>query len=209
MSTASRRVTSGTYADRVAFPDDVLTAEEEVVLHLHPHAKALVRPVVALLFSLAVTIVAWVMLPDNQGGTIGVVVVAAAALFFALSRGVWPLLVWRCTHYVFTDERILMQRGVLSRERRDVPLNRVNDHSMSQSLLDRLFGCGTLTVDSIGDQAAVLIAVPRVQERQTLLYELIESDRERHPEDDDEAEEDDGESEVMPQQRRFRLIKRG
>ena len=189
----------------MAFPDDVLTAEEEVVLHLHPHAKAAVRPILVLLFSLAVTIVAWVMLPDNEGGRIGVGVVGVAALIFAITRGVRPLLVWRCTHYVFTDERVLMQHGVLARERRDVPLNRINDHVMSQSVLDRLFGCGTLTIDSIGDQAAVLAGVPRVQEQQTLLYELIETDRERHPEEDEPEEE----PEVPPQRGFRRLLKRG
>jgi uncharacterized membrane protein YdbT with pleckstrin-like domain len=187
----------------VAFPDDVLTEEEEVVLHLHPHAKACVRPILVLIFALAVTIVAWVMLPDNEGGRIGVGVVGVAALLFALVRGVWPLLEWRCTHYVFTDERVLLQRGVLARERRDVPLNRINDHAMSQSVLDRIFGCGTLTVDSIGDQAAVMVAVPRVQERQTLLYELIETDRELRGDEDDEEDEPE-----VPQQRGLRRLLR-
>jgi uncharacterized membrane protein YdbT with pleckstrin-like domain len=169
----------------VPFPDDVLTAEEDVVLRLHPHAKAAVRPVLVLLLALAATIVAWVMLPVNDGGRIGVLVVGAVSGFFALRGGVWPLLVWRCTHYVLTDERILLQDGVIARERRDLPLARVNDHAMSQSLLDRLFGCGTLTVDSIGDQVAVLASVPQVQRVQTTLYELIEADRDRHADDED------------------------
>jgi uncharacterized membrane protein YdbT with pleckstrin-like domain len=187
----------------VAFPDDVLTEEEEVVLHLHPHAKAAVPPILILLIALSATIVAWVMLPTNEGGRIGVLVVGAVGGFFALTRGVWPLLVWRCTHYVFTDERILLQDGVVARERRDLPLARVNDHTMSQSLLDRVFRCGTLRIDSIGDQAAVLVSVPHVQEVQTTLYELIEADRERHP--DDEVEEDEPE---VPVRRRFGRLRR-
>ena len=110
------------------------------------------------------------------------------ALFLALTRGVWPLLVWRSTHYVFTDERILLQDGVIARERRDLPLNRVNDHVMSQSLLDRMLGCGTLRIDSIGDQSAVLASVPHVQQVQTLLYELIETDRELRGDEDEDDE---------------------
>ena len=135
-------------------------------------------PVLVLLAALAATIIVWVMLPTNDGGRIGVAVVGAISLFFAVTRGVWPLVVWRSDHYVFTDERVLLQDGVLTRERRDLPLNRINDHVMSQSLLDRMFGCGTLRIDSIGDQAAVLASVPRVHEVQTTLYELIETDRE-------------------------------
>jgi uncharacterized membrane protein YdbT with pleckstrin-like domain len=174
----------------VAFPDEVLTAEEEVVLHLHPHAKAAVRPILVLLVALAAVIVVWVMLPPTTGGLIGVLAVAAVAIFMGSTRGVWPLLVWRATHYVFTDERILLQDGVIARERRDLPLNRVNDHVMSQSLVERLLGCGTLRIDSIGDQVAVLASVPRVQQVQTLLYQLIETDRERYGDDEDGDEEE-------------------
>ncbi len=186
----------------MAFPDDVLTEEEDVVLHLHPHAKAAVRPILVLLLALAATIVAWVMLPVNEGGRIGVFVVGAVAGFFAVTRGVWPLLVWRCTHYVLTDERILLQDGVIARERRDLPLNRVNDHAMSQSLLDRIFGCGTLTVDSIGDQAAVLASVPRVQRVQTTLYELVDAYEDEHGYDDeDDYDYDDRDLDARPRRR--------
>jgi len=159
----------------VPFPDDVLTGEEEVLLHLHPHARAAVRPAVVLALLLAAVIIAWVMLPADRGGLIGVLVVAAIALYLGVRYGIAPLVVWRTTHYVITDERILLQEGVLTRERRDLPLARVNDHTLSQSLLDRLFGSGTLTVDSIGDQAAVLWSVPHAQRVQTLLYELVEA----------------------------------
>ena len=176
-----------TYAEPVAFPDDVLADEEEVVLHLHPHAKAAIGPVLVLVLGLAAVIVAWVMLPASRGGLIGVSVVAAVAVFFGVKNGVRPLLVWRCTHYVITDDRILLQDGVIARERRDLPLYRINDHAMSQTLLERLWRCGTLTVDSIGDKAAVLAAVPHVQDVQTLLYELIDA----APEADETEEADE------------------
>jgi uncharacterized membrane protein YdbT with pleckstrin-like domain len=194
---ASQPVTSCTYADRVPFPDDVLADEEELVLHLHPHWKVAVRPALLVVIALAVMIFAWVMLPQNDGGFLAFGVVALIMLYYGIRYGVAPLFVWRCTHYVVTDERILLQDGVVARERRDVPLNRVNDHALSQSLLDRLVGSGTLTVDSIGDQAVVLAAVPRAPELQTMLYELIEQERLRHPDDEDDDEEPE-----VPVQRR-------
>jgi uncharacterized membrane protein YdbT with pleckstrin-like domain len=181
----SRRATSCTYDERVPFPDDALTDEEEVVLHLRPHARTTVRPIAVLVLALAAVIMAWVMLPPNDGGRIGVAVVGAVALYLALRNGAWPLLVWRCTHYVLTDERILLQDGVVVRNRRDLPLDRVNDHVVSQSVADRVFGSGTLTIDSIGDRVAVLASVPHVQRVQTVLYGLIEEDRARLDADDE------------------------
>jgi uncharacterized membrane protein YdbT with pleckstrin-like domain len=192
---------SCTYADRVAFPDDVLTDEEELVLHVHPHWRVAVGPVVLLLMALGVTIVAWVMLPQNEGGLLAFGVVALIMLYYAVRYAVRPLAQWRCTHYVVTDERILLQDGVVARERRDLPLDRINDHALSQSLLDRLTGAGTLTVDSIGDEPAVLVAVPGAAGVQTLLYELIEQERLRHP--DDEEEEDEPEPQLPAQRRGF------
>jgi uncharacterized membrane protein YdbT with pleckstrin-like domain len=189
-------VTFCTYADRVAFPDDVLTDEEEVALHLHPHWKAAIRPGLLVLLALATMIVAWVMLPQNRGGFLGFGVVTLIMGYYGIRYGLTPLVVWRCTHYVLTDQRILMQDGVIARERRDLPLNRINDHALTQSALDRLFGSGTLTVDSIGDQPAVLAAIPHAQHVQSALYELIESQP-----DDDEDEEPE-EEETPPPRRR-------
>ncbi|MBM2622580.1 PH domain-containing protein [Actinoplanes sp. LDG1-06] len=173
----------------MAFPDEVLADEEELVLHLHPHWKAALRPGLLVVLAVVVTAVAWVMLPVTDGGLIAFLVVAAIMLYQGVRYGVAPLVIWRCTHYVLTDERILLQDGVIARERRDLPLNRINDHVVTQTVLDRLFGSGTLKVDSIGEQAVTLAAVPNAQGVQTLLYELIEQDRARHPEDEEEEEE--------------------
>ena len=180
----------------MAFPEEVLADEEELVLHLHPHWKAAIRPGLLVVLAIAVTAVAWVMLPTDDGGRIAFGVLAVIMLYQGVRYGVVPLVIWRCTHYVLTSERMLLQDGVVARQRRDLPLNRINDHVVRQSLLDRLFGSGTLTVDSIGDQAAVLASVPRAQQVQTLLYELIEQDRLRHPEDEEEEEPE------LPAQRR-------
>jgi uncharacterized membrane protein YdbT with pleckstrin-like domain len=188
-------VTSCTYAERVAFPDDVLADDEELVLHLHPHWRIAVGPVLILLMALAVTVLAWVMLPQNDGGLLAFGVVALIMLYYGVRYGVRPLVVWRCTHYLVTGERVVLQDGVIARERRDLPLNRINDHALSQSVFDRLTGAGTLTVTSIGDEPAVLAAVPRAHDVQNLLYELIES----LPGDVDDEDEPEPE---LPVQRR-------
>ena len=192
-------MTSCTYADQVAFPDEVLVDEEEVVLHLRPHWKAAVLPVVVLLLTAAGLILGWAMLPGTEGGRIGLLLVAALMLWYGVRHGVAPLVVWRCTHYVVTDERILLQHGVVTRERRDLPLNRINDHALTQTLVDRFFGSGTLTVDSIGEKSARLTGLPDAQWVQTTLYELIE-----HSPAEEEDDEPEPEVDVPPRRRLFR-----
>jgi uncharacterized membrane protein YdbT with pleckstrin-like domain len=165
----------------VAFPDDVLTKDEHVVLHLHPHWKALIRPVLVLVLGIAALALGWAFLPGGAVGTVGMYVIGAAVLVLVLWLSLWPLLIWRTTHYVFTNERVLLQEGVFSRDRRDIPLSRVNDHSMTQRFIERLLGCGTLTIESAGERGqSVLTDIPRVERVQTTLYELVEADRDTH-----------------------------
>jgi uncharacterized membrane protein YdbT with pleckstrin-like domain len=174
----------------VAFPEDVLTEDEHVVLHLHPHWKALVRPVLVVVVAVVLLVLGWVFLPGGTGGAVAMYALAAAALVAVLWLALWPFLTWRTTHYVFTDERVLIQKGVLARDRRDIPLSRVNDHAMTQRFSERLLGCGTLTIESAGERGqSVLVAVPGVERVQTTLYELVEVDHDRHTTDDTELRE--------------------
>jgi len=166
----------------VAFPKDVLTSDEHVVLHLHPHWKALIRPVFVLVVALAAVVASLIFLP-----MLATYVVGGLALIVVLWLALWPFLVWKTTHYVFTNERVLIQIGVFSRDRRDIPLARVNDHSMSQTFVERILGCGTLIIESAGERGqSVLHDIPGVEKVQTTLYELVEADRDKHSLGDDE-----------------------
>ncbi|WP_409074542.1 PH domain-containing protein [Micromonospora chalcea] len=174
----------------MAFPEDVLTEDEHVVLHLHPHWKALIRPVLVLVLAVAAVVAGWILLPDGSGGTIALYALAVVALALVLWLALWPFLVWRTTHYLFTNERVLLQQGVLSRNRRDLPLTRINDHAMNQRFVERLLGCGTLTIESAGERGqSVLHDVPGVDRVQTKLYELVEAHHDKHSLGDGEMRE--------------------
>ena len=87
----------------MAFPEDVMTADEKIVLHLRPHWKVMIVPTLVLLLG-AAAIVTGLALNWANGAmyvVAGIVLIAVAWLSF------WPWLVWRCTHYVFTNERII------------------------------------------------------------------------------------------------------
>jgi uncharacterized membrane protein YdbT with pleckstrin-like domain len=99
----------------------------------------------------------------------------------------WPWLVWRTTHYVFTDERVILRVGVFSRDGRDIPLGRINDVSFSHNLIGRMLGYGTLTIESAGERGQVpLTDLPGVEKTQSMLYELVEADRAKHTFGDDD-----------------------
>jgi uncharacterized membrane protein YdbT with pleckstrin-like domain len=159
----------------VGFPESVLTADEEVVLHLRPHWRRMVAPAGWVLLVLAAVIGGFVI----WGGTGGLVLLVLGLGVLAW-MALWPYLEWRTTHYVFTTERVLYREGVLARKGRDIPLSRVNDVSFSHSLLERMLGSGTMTIESAGERGQLVLAdLPRVEHTQTVLYELVEADRDR------------------------------
>jgi uncharacterized membrane protein YdbT with pleckstrin-like domain len=171
----------------VAFPESVLTTDEEVVLHLRPHWRRLVAPIGWVLLVLAAVIGGVVL----WGGT-GALVIGVIGVGLLLWVALWPYLEWRTTHYVFTTERVLFREGVLARHGRDIPLARINDVSFSHSLLERMLGSGTLTIESAGERGQLVLAdLPGVERTQTVLYELVEQDRVR-PKAEEEDEDGTG-----------------
>lgn len=156
----------------VAYPKKLLSQDEEVVLETHPHWKTLVVPVLQLVVVLAVAgfLFGRFEQPWARWTTSGVALLLVLALF------VVPFLQWRTTLFVFTTKRVVTRVGILTRTGRDVPLNRINDVSFSENLLERMLRCGTLTVESAGERGQVVLTdVPRVAEVQHQLYELIQS----------------------------------
>jgi membrane protein YdbS with pleckstrin-like domain len=163
-----------------------LTAGEDVVLELRTHLKALFWPLV-LLVVLVAAVVATAALgaPAIAVGVVGVVAFLLACLV-VLPR--WAR--WLTTRYVVTTKRVLVRSGVVTRVGRDIPLYRINDIGSEQGPLDRLFGCGTITVSDASDKPGLVLRdVPDVDDVQVRLHELLFA----HDDGSDEGEFPPGE----------------
>lgn len=160
----------------MGFPDNMLVDTEQVVLHLHPHWKRLVG---AVLFTVLVVVAAAVGVAFLHWPIVRYVILGLAVvllLIYPLRR----LISWRTTHYVFTTHRILLRYGVISRSGRDIPLDRINDVSFQHNLFERMLGCGTLIIESAGENGQIVLKdIPRVERTQGVLYQLVEQDTDR------------------------------
>jgi uncharacterized membrane protein YdbT with pleckstrin-like domain len=157
-----------------------LSAGERLVLKLHPHWKTLLRPILALALIAVAAPALLIFLPPHAHTAavrlaVGAVALLAAVILFAI-----PLLRWWTTSYELTTRRLRLRKGILSREGRDFPRIRISDVSFSHGLIDRLLGCGRLVVESAGEHGQlVLTEIPRVQEVQSLLFQLVEDEQAR------------------------------
>ncbi|GAB3590509.1 PH domain-containing protein [Angustibacter peucedani] len=175
----------------MGYPRKLLSADEDVELDLHPHWKALVRPVLVLLVLVPVASFGAARIPDGSAQTplrLAVLVVAVVLLVWLT---VLPFLRWVTTHYVVTDRRLIVRRGIIARSGRDMPLTRINDISFSHTVLERVLGCGTLVVESAGERGQLLLDdVPGVEAVQRRLYEVAAIAGRDHDDDEDDDRDD-------------------
>ena len=68
-----------------------------------------------------------------------------------LATVVGRVLRWSTTHFVLTTERLIFRSGVVAKFGREIPLERINDVTFSQSLFERLIGAGDLLLESAGE----------------------------------------------------------
>jgi uncharacterized membrane protein YdbT with pleckstrin-like domain len=153
------------------FPKRLLGDDEEVVLDLHPHWKRLIVP--ALLVPIVAGVASYLafLVPDGSVRAPLRWGIVALSLLVLARWSVWPFLKWVTTRYVLTNRRVVIRNGVFARSGRDIPLTRVNDVSFRHSLVDRMLGCGTLTIESAGEHGQVILPeVPTVElvQRQVL-----------------------------------------
>jgi uncharacterized membrane protein YdbT with pleckstrin-like domain len=156
-------------------PNDGLAPGEQLVLRLHAHGKTLVKPAFLLLLVVAVAIVVIFVLPTGSSNLWPIrLVVGVAALVAAITWFGVPFLRWRTTTYELTNRRLRLRYGILSRTGRDFPLNRISDVSFRQGVIDRIFGCGTLVVESPGEQGRLeLPEIPEVRQVQGQLFQMV------------------------------------
>ncbi len=160
----------------VGYPDNVLAADERVVLHRHPHWKRLIGPVLLLLVSSAVAAFGAAVVNKQDWGTAKTVVHLVILAVWLLLVGwltVWPFLNWLATHFVITDRRVMFRHGVLTRQGIDIPLARINSVEFRHGLIDRMVRTGTLIIESASQDPLEFDDIPQVERVHSLLYHEV------------------------------------
>jgi uncharacterized membrane protein YdbT with pleckstrin-like domain len=160
----------------VGYPDNVLAADEQVVLHRHPHWKRLIGPVLLLIISTAVAAFVAAVVDKQNWGTAKTVVLVVIFVVWLLIVGwltLWPFLNWLTMHFVITDRRVMFRHGVLTRAGIDIPLARINSVEFRHGLIDRMVRTGTLIIESASQDPLEFHDIPQVERVHSLLYHEV------------------------------------
>lgn len=160
----------------MGYPQDALAADEELVLHRHPHWKMLVVPSVIFIVATALAGFA-VGLAQSRltGGAVTVVSILIGIVWLAIVA--WKVLVpalgWRSTHFIVTDRRVMIRHGILTHTGIDIPMNRISNVQFRHGLVDRMLRTGTLVIVASSDDPLEFDDIPEVQKVHSLLYHQV------------------------------------
>lgn len=162
----------------MAYPTNLLNDGEHVVVSTRTHPKELIGPALVLVVVVAAALMAGT-LTGSTGVGVGAGVVAALIVVWFVLR---PLVDWLTTTYTFTNRRFIKRSGLIAKEGRTIPLNRISGVDFEIGVIDRIFGCGTLIVSDASTNGRVLLDdIPRVEQVQLMvaaeLHALSSGDR--------------------------------
>jgi uncharacterized membrane protein YdbT with pleckstrin-like domain len=136
----------------LAFPERLLAEHEELIYDLRPHWLTLVVPVLLTAVVVVAVGAAWVVMPAGDLQQPARLAVGVLGLAVLLATVAGRVLRWATTHFVLTTDRLIFRSGVVAKFGREIPLERINDVTFSQSLFERLVGVGDLLLESAGEQ---------------------------------------------------------
>ncbi|MGI9033145.1 MAG: PH domain-containing protein [Acidimicrobiales bacterium] len=172
----------------VPFPAKLLNDNEEVVIDLRPHWLFLAGPSAALVVSVLAAVA--VSSRTRRGFLlIPMLVLVLVALVWFLAR----LARWASTNLVVTSDRLIVRSGVVAKRGREIPLERINDITVTQPLFHRLVGAGDLVIESAGERGQEAFpGCPRPGRVQNKIYRQIEAASDR------DAERREGRRDLSP-----------
>lgn len=134
----------------MAYPKNLLIQGEEVVLDLRPHwwfltPRALVS-VAAIIVGIVVLAQGW-----EGAGASTLNIVLGVAILVALVWFLLRLAKWATTEFVLTNKRVIYRYGVIGKNGKEIPLDKINTVFFDQTVFERMIGCGTVAMESAGE----------------------------------------------------------
>ncbi len=160
----------------MAYPRNLLTADEEIIREFHAHWRVLLP---AIGWVVLLLVAAGIVGPMVNDMTVGSYALSSLLWFIAVLLGlalsVKPVVNWLFTQYVLTTERIIVRRGVVSRSGIEIPLENINNVHYSQRAIERMLGYGDVLLESAGATGqSRLTDIPDPQQFQSEIYSARE-----------------------------------
>jgi len=148
---------------------------ERILVSSCRHWVVLLRPIATTILAALVLLVILTVLPLAGELRLFLMLGVALAGILIINLYYWG---WRSHEYVLTDQRVILNQGIISKFSRSITIDRIQDLTTFQGLWGRTWGFGDIELESAGREGAeVLSTVPRPQQLRNAIFAQIEARR--------------------------------
>ena len=156
----------------MALSKKLLSQDEVVVRHMHTHIKTLLPAIIVEVLLVGAAAVGSFYVPEDSRYW-ALPTIWIAVLLLSIPLILVPWIKWITTTYTVTTKRVITRKGIIKRTGHDLPLTRISDIQIEKDFDDRIFGCGTLALQTSADDPLLLRDVPKVETVQVEISNLL------------------------------------
>jgi uncharacterized membrane protein YdbT with pleckstrin-like domain len=147
---------------------------ERILVSSSRHWVVLLRPIATTILAVVVLLVIFTLLLAGELRLFLMLGVVLAGILI-INLYYWG---WRAHEYVLTDQRVILNEGIVSRFSRSIAIDRIQDLTTYQGLWGRTWGFGDIELESAGREGAEMLStVPRPQQLRNAIFAQIEARR--------------------------------
>ena len=156
----------------MALSKKLLSQDEVVVRHMHTHIKTLLPAIIVEVLLVGAAAVGSFYVPEDSRYW-ALPTIWIAVLLLSIPLILVPWIKWITTTYTVTTKRVITRKGSIKRTGHDLPLTRISDIQIEKDFDDRIFGCGSLALQTSADDPLLLRDVPKVETVQVEISNLL------------------------------------
>ena len=148
---------------------------ERMLVSSSRHWVVLLRPIATTILAAVVLLVVLALVPLAGELRLFLMLGTVLAGILIINLYYWG---WRAHEYVLTDQRVIINEGIVSKFSRSIAIDRIQDLTTFQGLWGRTWGFGDIELESAGREGAELLStVPRPQQLRNAIFAQIEARR--------------------------------
>src|SRR2546423_14915152 len=148
---------------------------ERILASSARHWLVLLRPTATAVVAVPISLVILALLPLSGELRLFLMLGAILAAIGVLNLYYWG---WRAHEYVLTDQRVILNEGILSTFSKSIAIDRIQDLTTFQGLWGRTRGFGDIPLESAGREGAELLSmVPHPQQLRNAIFAQMEARR--------------------------------
>jgi uncharacterized membrane protein YdbT with pleckstrin-like domain len=98
-------------------------------------------------------------------------------IFILILWIIWDLLSWRYTNYTLTDHRVIIQKGIIRKNKTFIHYDKIQDITVSQSITERITSSGDIEIFGGHEHTRLILEdIPRPRDVEDMINRMIEGD---------------------------------